>query len=243
MALGKNLKKVQLIPEESAVSRKAAVQPKKTESKLSAKKSASARKYKDTEKTDTNAPRGFRNVITEAVFHRRLAMQHAYDEELKTYEGQIVHLIVMKIGKELFAIEISKVREVVVSQAINELPQVPEYIKGLSEIRGAITVVMDLGVKLGFDISGIRNYIMVVENDDLDIGLLLEHVPSTLKVKGSDIHSSSGLVADAALHETFIKGIVHQPEGLVYWIDVDGLVESERAVVLKAGDMEPESRE
>jgi purine-binding chemotaxis protein CheW len=229
MALGKNLKKAQLIPDVPADTKVLAPKSIKKKTRPSGTRTEASPKSAISTKAFDIA-----NVISEVVFQRRKAMQEAYDKEIQSLQGQQVHLIVMTIGTEAFAIEISKVREVVVRPTINELPRMPKYICGLAEIRGSVTVVMDLSVKLDIHEEGEKGYVMVVENDDLDVGLLLQNVPVTLKVMGEEIYSSSGLVADTALQETFIKGIVHTKDKLVYWVDVDGLVESERAVVLKA---------
>ena len=62
--------------------------------------------------------------------------------------------------------------------------------------------------------------------------MLVKEVPVTLKVNGDDIVSSSGLLNNTALDETYIKGLVNTDDGMVIYIDVKELLEEEDVKVL-----------
>lgn len=93
------------------------------------------------------------------------------------------------LGAEVYGIEIKYVTEIIGMQAITEVPDLPEYIKGIINLRGKIIPVMD--VRLRFK-KQLRNYndrtcIIVVEIKDVAVGLIVDTVAEVLAITDEDI--------------------------------------------------------
>jgi len=59
-------------------------------------------------------------------------------------EGKIIQLIVFNLGDEEFGADIAQVREIIRKGAVTPIPDSPDFIKGVTNVRGEIAVVIDL---------------------------------------------------------------------------------------------------
>ena len=135
-------------------------------------------------------------------------------------------LIVFKQGSEEYALHIDQIKEVVITPNITKMPQTPEYIRGVANIRGNIIAIVDLEEKFGIknkrqteDVFE-KNYTLVIESDEIKIGILVKDVPNTLSVSEKDIDDAVNVVTDSSAEKNYIKGIVKIKDRLVILIDI-----------------------
>ena len=160
-----------------------------------------------------------------------LKKQVAREQKASEDAGRRVQLIVFKLGDEAYALPIDQVKEVVLTPGIAKVPQTPPFIKGVSNIRGNLIAIVDLEEK--FNLSndnpetGRANYTLVIESEDIKIGVLVKEVPNTLTVSTNNIESSSGVMQYSALEENTVKGIVKTDDRMVILIDIIRMMETD----------------
>lgn len=93
------------------------------------------------------------------------------------------------LGNEIYGIEIKHVTEIIGIQAITELPELPEYIMGIINLRGKIIPVMDvrLRFKKEFREYNDRTCIIVIDIGDVSIGLIVDSVSEVLSIDEQNI--------------------------------------------------------
>lgn len=93
------------------------------------------------------------------------------------------------LGRESYGLEISYVKEIVNMQPITALPEVPAYVKGVINLRGKIIPVIDMCLKFGKELSEYtdRTCIIVIDIQDLSVGLIVDNVTEVLVIEDSDI--------------------------------------------------------
>lgn len=142
-------------------------------------------------------------------------------------EVQVVEFL---LGRELFAINLFDVREIVEYTRITELPNSPRYIKGIIDLRGEITTIIDLKEKMGIasrENNLEQSRIIVIDNSVTrsKTGILVDDVTTVLSVTKSQIDESAcGKYTD----DSYIIGIIRQKQveresdrtDLVIWVDV-----------------------
>ncbi|NTV77631.1 MAG: purine-binding chemotaxis protein CheW [Clostridiales bacterium] len=113
-------------------------------------------------------------------------MEDIAEMEEDTQKGRY---LTFALGKETYGIEIMFVTEIIGIQAITELPELPEYIRGIINLRGKIIPVMDvrLRFKKEFREYNDRTCIVVVEIKELSIGLIVDSVAEVLSISEQDI--------------------------------------------------------
>lgn len=99
------------------------------------------------------------------------------------------------LGEETYAVSIRKVREIVEFRALTEIPLMPGFLRGVTNLRGAVIPVVDLleRFELGRTSIGSRSCIVVVEvesaEESLLLGVLVNAVNAVLPVEAQDIEA------------------------------------------------------
>lgn len=150
-------------------------------------------------------------------------METVKEKEIKESQ-QKSQLIVFRLGDEEYGLQIAQIKEVVPTPHITRLPQTPEYVKGVANIRGNIIAVVDLEEKFGLKQEGQatanNNYTLVVESDEVKMGVLVRELPNTLNVTQSQIEDSANIIQDGEVDQSYIKGIVKLEDRLIIMLDV-----------------------
>lgn len=108
------------------------------------------------------------------------------DQEEDTQRGKYLTFV---LDRESYGIEIRFVTEIIGIQPITEVPELPAYIKGIINLRGKIIPVMD--VRLRFK-KPAREYddktcVIVVDIEEISVGLIVDSVSEVLAISDSDI--------------------------------------------------------
>ena len=115
--------------------------------------------------------------------------------------------LTFSIGKEDYGIEISHVTEIIGIQAITEVPELPEYIKGIINLRGKIIPVMD--VRLRFRKSAKeyndRTCIIVVDIQEVSVGLIVDTVNEVMNIEDENIVPPPDM--KTGFRNRYVKGI------------------------------------
>lgn len=176
--------------------------------------------------------------LTQEEYKERERLKRKFDKDVSSYAGKDVQLITFRLGVERYAIEIDKVKEVVPTPYISAIPHAPGFIKGVSNIRGAVMVILDLAEKFKIDTENkSREFVLVTQSDNSRAGLLVDEVPITMKVAGDTIVSSSGILQNTSLDETYIKGLIKTDEGMIIFIDIAELIKEDEVSIVSSSIM------
>ncbi len=157
--------------------------------------------------------------------------EQARNEVQQKEVGALVQLIIFKLGDEEYALHIDQIKEVVLTPGIAKIPQTPDYIIGVANIRGNIISIVNLNTKFGLkdDSENVKTkrYTLVVESESFKIGVLVNEVPNTLVVPEKDIDKSSTVLQYSHLDEDCIKGIVKSGDRMIIMVDMIKMMEAE----------------
>lgn len=148
---------------------------------------------------------------------------------------QTIQVVEFVLGKELFAIDLFDVKEVVEYTTITKLPNTPPYIKGIIDLRGEITTIVDLKERLNIHedggVSEENKRIIVLDEKitESKIGIIVDDVSSvsTFEMSLVDSTSTSGNSDDHTILGIIKKKVrVKDKEvnGLIIWIDIKPLL-------------------
>lgn len=137
-----------------------------------------------------------------------------------------VQLIVFKLGQEEYGLHIDQIKEIVKTPPITRMPETPDYIKGVANIRGNIIAIADLENKFGVQVQqregeDTGNFTLVIESEEFKLGVLVKEVPNTLAVSEGDIDDALNLVQENNNGDSgYIKGVVKLADRLIILIDI-----------------------
>ena len=146
-------------------------------------------------------------------------------------EVQVVEFL---LGEDKFAVNLFDVREIVEASKITPLPHASSYIRGIIDLRGEITTIVDLKhllkIKESMDNKSENLRFIVLDESVTEgkTGVVVDEVTSVLTVPVADIDQNSHGAGD----ESYILGVIKKEVGergesrkeLVIWIDISGLI-------------------
>lgn len=147
----------------------------------------------------------------------------------------VEQVVVFNLLGATYGIDITRVREIITVPVITRIPRVPDYLKGVINLRGGVIPVIDLALRLG--LAGddqTRERIIVVEVDDYQVGLLVDSVSEVARIEADAVEQAAGLVH--GLSEVVLHGIVKRGEQLILLLDVARVVDPETVIVAQAAE-------
>ncbi len=113
------------------------------------------------------------------------------EEELMTNEADTMRgrYLTFALGEEVFGIGIRYVTEIIGMQPVNAIPEAPDYIKGIINLRGKIIPVIDMRLKFKKPSVAYtdRTCIIVIETASFSVGLIVDQVAEVLTMGDGDI--------------------------------------------------------
>ena len=138
--------------------------------------------------------------------------------------GKELQLVGFRIGRETFGIPIGLVREIVRMMEITAVPEAPDFVEGVINLRGRIIPVIDLRKR--FREPGItadkRNRILVAELEGRLVGLIVDAASEVLKLARSDIEPPPELLQENDL--SYVTGLGKRNGKLIILVDVEKIL-------------------
>ena len=137
-----------------------------------------------------------------------------------------LHLVGFSVGRETFGVPIASVREIVRVPEITAVPDVPDYIEGVINLRGRIIPVIDLRKRLGEkDIRpSKKNRVLVVELDDKLVGMIVNSASEVLKISPGNIETPPTM--GPAGERSYVTGVGKLNGRLIILLDLVNLLRS-----------------
>jgi purine-binding chemotaxis protein CheW len=152
------------------------------------------------------------------------------DQGVQTY-------LSFKLGEEVFAINVSKVINILELSHITKVPKAPDYMKGVINLRGTVLPVVDLGIKFLLpEKEATVDTSVIVLTIDLNgeavlVGILVDAVREVLELKTEEI--SPAPTIGAKYNSGFIEGMWHIGEKFIMILDIDKVFSTEEVIDFK----------
>lgn len=133
-------------------------------------------------------------------------------------------LVVFRLGEEHYGLDIATVQEIITWQPVTRVPRAPVFVEGLINLRGNVIPVVDLRKRFDFASADIgrETRIVVVEIENVVVGMVVDGVSEVLRVMAADIEQSDSITGVDA---EFVRGVARAGERLIILLDVNGILE------------------
>jgi purine-binding chemotaxis protein CheW len=134
------------------------------------------------------------------------------------------------LDEEDYGIGILKIKEIIGMMPITPVPQTPEHVKGVINLRGRVIPVVDLRLRFGMDSIDYneRTCIIVVEIEGeagtVMIGIVVDSVSEVLNIKAEEIEDTPTF--GTKLNTDYILGMAKMEGGVKILLDIDQVVSS-----------------
>ncbi len=155
--------------------------------------------------------------------------QNAFDDEFDDYEEdtQSNRFLEFQVETREYAIEISHVVEIVGVQKITEVPDFPNYVLGVVNLRGSIIPVIDVRLRFGFPQKDYndRTCLIVAKINDSQVGLIVDSVREVVSIPPESVSPPPAISKDSV--SKFVKGIARIGEAVVVILSLNELLQQE----------------
>lgn len=152
-------------------------------------------------------------------------------------DGSNNKFLTFGLGEKNYAIPILKIKEIIGMMDITKIPRLPDFVKGVINLRGKIVPVIDLRLKFGLDEKKYhsKTSIIVVE---LNVGgmsmvssIVVDSVNEVLEIEPCDVEPPS--VDKLYVEKEYLTGILKQNNGVVILLDIVKLLSFKDSEKLK----------
>src|SRR5215831_18317387 len=135
-----------------------------------------------------------------------------------------LQIVGFRIANETYGVRIASVREIVRVPEITMVPNAPDIIEGVINLRGKIIPVMDLRKRFGNSAvqPDKKNRILVVELDNKLLGLIVSSASEVLKIPPSEIESPGSVFAEG--ESSYVTGVGKLKGRLIILLDIGKLL-------------------
>lgn len=151
-----------------------------------------------------------------------------------------LQLLSFILNDEVFAVEIERVREVLEYHGVTKVPRVPDFMKGVINLRGNVVPVVDLKMKfsLGETVSQVNTCVIIadvlVDGETVAIGALADAVEEVFDLSGDKLEPPPKI--GTRLDTAFIKGMGKRDEEFVIVLDFDKVFGAGELASMKSGE-------
>jgi purine-binding chemotaxis protein CheW len=145
--------------------------------------------------------------------------------------SETVQYLTFKLSDEVFALDVAKVREILEITNITKVPQTPDFMRGVINLRGSVVPVIDMRLKFGMSATEqtVNTCIIVVEinmdGDTTVLGALADSVQEVVEMEPENIEAAPHI--GTKLNADFIKGMGKVDSRFVMILDIDKVFSSD----------------
>jgi len=154
-------------------------------------------------------------------------------QETKQKQEEMLQLVSFKLGDEEFGVDIMQVQEIIRMQEITSVPNAPEFVEGVINLRGRVIPIIDLRKRFGLEEKSHdkATRIIVVKVDDLTVGLVVDEVSEVLRIPADTVEPPPPIVA--GVESEYIKGVGKLEDRLLILLDLSKTLSKEEKASLE----------
>jgi purine-binding chemotaxis protein CheW len=164
-----------------------------------------------------------------------MAETYATERADQLEKEQLMQLVGFMIGKELFGVDILMVQEIIRAAPITAVPNSPDFVEGVINLRGNIIPVIELRKRLGFatpEVNMKDSWILILDIEGRITGFIVDSVTEVLKIQESTIEPPPDIVV-AGLESQYIRGVCEIDEKLLILLEFNRILLVEEIKKLK----------
>lgn len=147
-----------------------------------------------------------------------------YTADAASVSSEIIQLVSFNIGEEEFGVDILKVQEINRMSEVTRVPNAPEYVEGVINLRGKVIPIIDLRMRIGMPQKSTDKdtRIVVVELDSKVVGFVVDSVNEVLRINKSITEPPPPMVS--GIDSEFITAIGKLNDRLLILLDLERIL-------------------
>ncbi|MDI5935184.1 chemotaxis protein CheW [Halomonas sp. M4R5S39] len=160
-------------------------------------------------------------------------MNQTTDAALTAAEAHHREFLVFSLGEEEYAVDILKVQEIRGYENVTRIANAPDFIKGVTNLRGVIVPIVDLRIKFHLDRVeyGGQTVVIVVNVEDRIVGIVVDGVSDVMTLSPDQIKPAPEF--GVTLSSDFLSGLGSLDDRMLVLVDIDKLLTSDEMALVE----------
>lgn len=143
-------------------------------------------------------------------------------------------VIVFQLKDEEYAVSVEQVGSIERIQSITRVPQTAAFVKGVINLRGVVTPIIDLRVRFGIEETAFNELsrIIIVYLDDMEVGLIVDEANDVIDIPENVIEPAPEVIGTVDVD--YIEGVAKLDNRLLILLDLQKVLSKEELKELKA---------
>ncbi len=149
------------------------------------------------------------------------------DRGLNRAQNPVIQLVGFRLDNEDYAIAITKIQEIILMKPITRIPQVPDFIEGLINLRGSVIPIVNLRKRFGLPPREIddETRTIVVNVHEKTVGCVVDAVTQVMRINRDQIQPPP--LGVMAVNHQYLAGLAKLDDRLMIILDIDKLFQAE----------------
>jgi len=139
--------------------------------------------------------------------------------------NELIQLVSFVLAEEEYGVEVLKVREIIRMPSITKMPNSPQYIEGIINLRGKVIPIISMRKRFGLMESenNIHTRIIIMDANSVMTGFIVDGVSEVIRIPNNEIQPPPLMVHSGGIDQEFITGVFNHAERLLIIMDIDRL--------------------
>ncbi len=136
---------------------------------------------------------------------------------------ELIQLVSFMLADEEYGVEVLKVREIIRMPTITKMPNTPQHVEGIINLRGKVIPIISMRKRFGLmenENSG-NTRIIIMDVTGALTGFIVDAVSEVIRIHSSEIQPPPSMVLSGGIGREFITGVFNHAERLLIIMDID----------------------
>ena len=136
---------------------------------------------------------------------------------------ELIQLVSFMLADEEYGVEVLKVREIIRMPTITKMPNVPQHVEGIINLRGKVIPIISMRRRFNLEEreNSSQTRIIIMDVVGSLTGFVVDSVSEVIRIHGSEIQPPPSMVLSGDVGQEFITGVYNHAERLLVIMDVD----------------------
>ncbi len=136
---------------------------------------------------------------------------------------ELIQLVSFMLADEEYGVEVLKVREIIRMPTITKMPNVPQHVEGIINLRGKVIPIISMRKRFGLMENDNNSHTRIIIMDVVGsmTGFIVDAVSEVIRIHSSEIQPPPTIVVSGGIDQEFITGVFNHAERLLIIMDID----------------------
>ena len=144
-------------------------------------------------------------------------------------QDELIQLVSFMLADEEYGVEVLKVREIIRMPTITKMPNVPQHVEGIINLRGKVIPIISLRKRFNLmeHENSSQTRIIIMDVAGRLTGFVVDAVSEVIRIHSSEIQPPPSMVLSGGIGQEFITGVFNHAERLLIIMDIDRMFSEE----------------